>query len=61
MTLQDEAEAILQSDEERLPRQVCAWCGIVIRGGPPHPISHGMCAECAEKMNAELDAEGVPR
>jgi hypothetical protein len=38
-------------------RVVCAWCGTIIQGGPPHPISHGMCAECekAEYVKMEND------
>jgi len=28
---------------------ICAWCKAVIVDGPPHPVSHGICAECAKK------------
>ncbi len=41
-------------------RTICAWCGIVMRGGPPHPINHGMCEKCSEKIHAELDKEEKP-
>lgn len=33
-------------------RVVCSWCGILLRNGPPHPISHGICPRCAEKFEA---------
>ena len=30
-------------------KQVCAWCLKVLRDGK-RPVSHGICAECAEEM-----------
>ena len=27
---------------------VCAWCGVLIRGGT-RPMSHGICDPCAER------------
>ncbi len=32
-------------------RTLCAWCGLVLREGPPAPVSHGICPLClaAEK------------
>ena len=35
-------------------RSVCAWCHVVlIEGDEPTPVSHGICDECAEKLEAE--------
>lgn len=31
-------------------RVVCAWCGLLMRDGPPDDISHGMCPACAERF-----------
>jgi len=43
---------------------ICAWCGKFIRfkdvpgDTPPRlPISHGICAECKEKLEAETASE----
>ena len=30
-------------------RRVCAWCSRVMREGPPAPVSHGICVECAAR------------
>jgi hypothetical protein len=57
MSIQDQANTTVN----RPYRVVCMYCGIVIHGGPPQPISHGLCAECEAKAHAELDAQGVPR
>ena len=32
----------------------CAWCGALMQDGQSEHVSHGMCARCAEKMNAAL-------
>lgn len=57
MTPQESADKIIFDAMHREPmlRVVCGWCGVVIRGGPPRPISHGMCKACSARMNAELD------
>jgi hypothetical protein len=34
-----------------LPRQICAWCDSVIRGGDAAtPASHGICASCYDRV-----------
>lgn len=33
-------------------RLVCAWCSDLLRNGP-EPTSHGMCASCRAKWEAE--------
>jgi hypothetical protein len=38
-------------------RIVCSWCGLVMQGGPPQPISHGMCPTCSARMSAAIDAK----
>ena len=35
---------------------ICAWCKKVISRGPPEPISHGMCNQCARRMEREYEA-----
>jgi len=30
-------------------RRVCAWCSRVMHEGPPAPVSHGICVECAAR------------
>ncbi len=30
-------------------RRVCAWCSRIMREGPPAPVSHGICVECAAR------------
>lgn len=37
-------------------RMVCCYCGDIMHGGPPQPISHGVCAPCLSHINAKLDA-----
>lgn len=32
---------------------LCAWCGVVIRPGKM-PVSHGVCRECADRLEKEL-------
>jgi hypothetical protein len=32
-------------------KTICSWCGRVLREGPL-PISHGICDDCAVKMEA---------
>jgi hypothetical protein len=35
----------------------CAWCGKTMSEGPDDdnkPISHGICAECTEKVMSEF-------
>lgn len=41
---------------------VCAWCGDTIRDGPPHPVSHGICAKCEAQFRQEegLDVRKNP-
>jgi hypothetical protein len=34
-------------------RVVCAWCETEMRPGPKHPVSHGICPKCSERMFAE--------
>ena len=43
---------------------ICAWCGKSIRfkdapgDKPPKiPITHGICADCKEKVEAEIASE----
>lgn len=35
-------------------KEICAWCKKVMRDGPPHPITHGICASCAKKVLEEI-------
>jgi hypothetical protein len=40
------------------PKVICAWCPEYVppkRGEPP--VSHGMCAACAKRWNAQLEEE----
>ena len=30
---------------------ICAWCGKVMKEGE-EPVSHGICKECAKKIEA---------
>jgi hypothetical protein len=39
----------------RVMKVLCAWCGLLLKAGPPAPVSHGMCAACAKKFNEDLD------
>jgi hypothetical protein len=36
-------------------KTICLFCGVVIKEGPPHPVSHGACKRCAEIELAKLD------
>lgn len=36
-------------------KRVCAWCGRVLEDGPPHPVSHGICEECAKQIQERLE------
>jgi len=38
-----------------LPGVQCAWCGAVLARGSPGPVSHGICRECMERMEGEVD------
>jgi hypothetical protein len=31
-------------------RRVCAWCNVILAEGDPARVSHGICAECSEKL-----------
>jgi hypothetical protein len=31
-------------------RVVCAWCQVLMKDGPPEPVSHGICPECEKKL-----------
>jgi hypothetical protein len=33
-------------------KTVCAWCDVLIKDGPPHPVSHGICEPCSARMLA---------
>jgi len=44
--LQQQANAILA----RMYTVVCAWCGVTLEAGDPALISHGICPECAAKV-----------
>ena len=35
---------------------ICGWCRATLKDGPL-PISHGLCAACAARLHAELDAD----
>jgi hypothetical protein len=36
-------------------RTVCAWCLVILdTGDAPTPVSHGLCDECAEKLEASI-------
>lgn len=45
----------------------CSWCGRFLRAGswvedeptPGFVISHGMCPECRDALEAELENEGA--
>lgn len=59
MTLQQQVDAIIFNAMKSIvaasaQRVVCAWCGLVMRGGPPERISHGMCAACAKFEQEQL-------
>ncbi len=49
MTLQESADKII-FDALHPQRLVCSWCGLVMRGGPPTNISHGICKPCQKKL-----------
>lgn len=44
------------------PRVICAWCPKVIETAPQpvELVSHGMCADCDQKIAAELDLVEKP-
>jgi len=31
-------------------KTVCAWCGVILRPGPPAPVSHGICRGCRDRL-----------
>lgn len=31
-------------------RTICGWCGQLMKDGPLTPVSHGLCARCAMKL-----------
>ena len=35
---------------------ICAWCKKVIQRGPSEPVLHGMCNQCARRMEREYKA-----
>lgn len=39
-------------------RVICAWCKTVLEpgDGTATDVSHGMCQECSDKLEAEADA-----
>jgi hypothetical protein len=38
-------------------KTICAWCSRLLKDGPAHPVSHGVCPECFRKVMGEaLDA-----
>jgi len=40
-------------------KMVCSWCGKTMREGTPGaPVSHGICPECKEKLEAQLKKGG---
>ena len=34
-------------------KKICAWCRCVLQDGPAEPVSHGICAGCAERYFKE--------
>ncbi len=54
MTLQESADKIIfdamHPERGEAQRLVCSWCGLVMRGGPPTNISHGICTACQKEM-----------
>lgn len=34
---------------------ICAWCRRLLKDGPEHPVSHGICPDCKREVEAELD------
>ena len=43
--------------EKVILRVVCAWCHKVMQPGVPEaPTSHGICPQCQETQNLQLDA-----
>lgn len=33
---------------------ICAWCDrVLLAGDPSKPVSHGICPECAERLEQE--------
>ena len=38
---------------------VCAWCGRILKEGPPEPVSHGLCPGCAAGLMAGIAAGDV--
>lgn len=60
MTSTCDADAVLHRTRPPLAagalRVVCAWCGAVVREGDgAGPISHGICARCAEEFVRKLE------
>jgi len=35
-------------------KTICSWCGVLMQEGPPVPVSHGMCATCQARIEADL-------
>lgn len=42
-------------------KTVCAWCGLILKDGPPAPVSEGICHPCAMKELGHLDLLPVPK
>ena len=42
-----------------MTRRICAWCGIVLDegDGPDDRVSHGICEECAKKIEEMIREE----
>lgn len=56
----------ISETETNALRRVCAWCSRVMHEGPPEPVSHGICAECAARTGVfpienlhSLDAQAL--
>jgi hypothetical protein len=62
MTLQEHADVLIFNAMKAFHgahpmRIVCSYCLTVIQGGPPAPVSHGICASCQQRLHAEMDAK----
>jgi len=48
-----------EGEMKRAHKRICAWCcGVIQEGGGP--VTHGICAECAEKEMVRYMEETKP-
>lgn len=50
-----EAQYPLWDEKRGALKMVCAWCGQVMIEGPEHPVSHGICPDCLDKLKKQIN------